>query len=166
MAIYLSFNKNTNIYSAVWYLHASAAGWNPALSKNTGRASGRASVTARDHPVPKPRCHTQCSPPWRSHGVVCALLSIPGLFMLVINATEKDILEPGKHPGVFVSPSLCLYSVWKSLMECVGQRALLIPGKQQHMGSICITSDRNLTAAFKSYTKVLPPSYKYLKSGK
>lgn len=105
----------------------------------------------RDHSLPKPMCHTQCSPPWKSHGVTCALY-------VGDKCNPKDTLEHGRHPGVYVSPSLCLYAIWESSMECVGQRALLIPGKQQHMGSICITSDRNLTAAFKSYTKILPPS--------
>lgn len=108
------------------------------LSPNPG-------VTHSAAPMKKPRC------------CLCSFIHT-WAFYLGDKCNWKDILEPGRHPGVFVSPSLCLYSVWKSLMECVGQRALLIPGKQQHMGSICITSDRNLTAAFKSYTKVLPPS--------
>lgn len=166
MAIYLSFNKNTNIYSAVWYLHTSAAGWNAALSKNTGRASGRASGTAQGSSCPQTQVSHTVQPPMKRPQCHLCSFTHTWAFYVVDKCNSKDILEHGRHPGVYVSPSLCLYSVWKSPMECVGQRALLIPGKQQHIGSICITSDRNLTAAFKSYTKVLPPSYEYLKPDK
>lgn len=70
------------------------------------------------------------------------------------------------HPGIYVSPSL-----WPlfSLTVPYGMRrtnsAVNHREAAQHMGTICITGDRNLSATFKSYTKILPPPYKYLKAG-
>lgn len=111
MAIYLSFNKNTNIYSALWYLHTSATGWNPALYKNKGRASGGVSGTVQgpfssqtqvshtlQSPMKKPRCH------------LCSFIHT-WAFYAGDKCNSKDILEHGRHPGVYVSPSLCLCSV-------------------------------------------------------
>lgn len=78
---------------------------------------------------------------------------VPGhvLFRWVINA--KCVLEHGVHPGAYYSASslplfsLSIPSGMRRTNSAVNHREAA-----QHMGSICISSDRNLAATFPSHT--------------